>query len=261
MEKKEIKIYAILVLYNKHYQDSLTFKSILGKGVDVIICDNSTKNYNNDSCKHVSTVSYINMGGNSGLSKAYNKAIDFIGKQDCYICLFDDDTKVPEDYFEEVKKVIVEQKADVYLPVVYDEVGLLSPNIMKKYSCKRAKSLECLNQDISGINSGMVINAKIFSEYRYNENLFLDFVDHNFIKDIKNQGGLIRIMKNIVLNQKFSANSVDEESVKHRYQILKKDIKVFYSFSWKAKIYYYYLISKRKIKLCIKFNSIEYLFI
>lgn len=48
------------------------------------------------------------MQGNKGLSKAYNKAIDYIMNNHLdeieYIILMDDDTYFPHEYFNEIKE-------------------------------------------------------------------------------------------------------------------------------------------------------------
>ena len=69
-------LYAVIVLYNKFCQNSLTYNELNRiKGLNIIVCDNSTKDMGNKDQVINDNNIFINMNGNKGLSKAYNKAI------------------------------------------------------------------------------------------------------------------------------------------------------------------------------------------
>ena len=91
----EIKYVAIIVVYNKTIEGSITcesLKKISNINVEIVIVDNSETDFHNDDlCKRLG-YTYISMNGNKGLSKAYNVAID--STQSDIIVLFDDDTNV-----------------------------------------------------------------------------------------------------------------------------------------------------------------------
>jgi len=258
MQKSDI--YVIVVIYNKNYADSITLNCLKGiEGIRVIVCDNSTRDYNNSWIPDELKYRYISMNGNKGLSVAYNKAIDYINDDSGVICLFDDDTKVGKEYFDAVMKEMDNDIYDILLPKVYDEVGLMSPCIMKKHFLHRANSVEELNlAEISGINSGMAIRLKVFNEYRYDENIFLDFIDHAFIRDMISRNKRIKIV-DTELHQRFSANVKNKPAEKIRFKILKRDLKYFYRISFFGRLYYYYVILKRKTRLSIKYHDFKVL--
>ena len=72
-------IVATIVIYNKSIENSITCKNILSfneDSIEILIVDNSTSNYGNKTYCEKKNIKYISMGGNQGLSKAYNAAID-----------------------------------------------------------------------------------------------------------------------------------------------------------------------------------------
>ena len=230
----EENVYGILVLYNKNAAQSRAYCCLKNyKNVDLIVCDNSTKDYANKLLVEQDGYIYLNMHGNVGLSKAYNRALDKIKESDPsykgYIMLLDDDTYIPAEYFQALSAAIKRYGSHIFLPIVKDEIGVLSPSMMKKYYCHRAIGdvHRIKKTEICGINSGMAIRKDVFDDYRYNEDLFLDYVDHNFIRDMRKKNVQITIL-DVTLHQKFSSNSDSKEKALIRFSIFKKDINAFY---------------------------------
>lgn len=260
-----LNLHTIIVLYNKFINDSLSFNCIKNiPGINIVICDNSNeKKYlvNKNICTEYSNVNYINMNGNKGLPAAYNAAINNIkSNENGWLCLFDDDTFIPESYFRILTEYIQKNPVDIYLPKIYDEIGLLSPCIMKKYFCHRANNInEIKSSEISGINSGMAISLRIFKDYRYDENYFLDFVDHAFIRDMRILDKKISILP-CTLKQNFAANTTNIHSLQTRFKILKKDLKYFYSKLRFGLLYYHYIILRRKTRILLDTKHIPALF-
>ncbi|WP_346678450.1 glycosyltransferase [Erysipelatoclostridium sp. An173] len=253
-------IYFILVLYNKNYKDSKAIQCLAKmKDVNVIVVDNSTRNYGNSELEKIINYKYVNMGGNKGLSKAYNKGLEFMNKEHSLVCLLDDDTIIPSEYIQKVLfHINNNQDVDILLPVVKDQNGILSPNILKKYKYCRIDDLSKVTvSNISAINSGMIIKGEIFKNYKYNENLFLDYIDHDFIRSMKKINKKIFVMEDNVLIQDFSVISDSEEKAKLRYSIKRNDLKYFFN---NNKLYYYITIFKHKLGLCYFQKSIKPLF-
>lgn len=253
MDKQNL--YVILVVYNKHLTDSPSFNSVINRGYSVIICDNSTKDMENESVVLNNHCTYLSMYGNLGLSKAYNKAIDFIQKSNLEmegrVILLDDDTVLPEEYFE---KCLENNDFDIYFPIVRDENGILSPCEMADDIPKRVSCIHSI-KEISAINSGMCISLSCFKDYRYDERYFLDYIDHAFIRDMKKKNKCFGLM-DVTLYQNFSDVVNTKESAKNRLNIFLKDIHIYYENNlWK----YVYLKCKRKLKLCIKYRDISFL--
>ncbi|MGM9946515.1 glycosyltransferase [Floccifex sp.] len=231
-------------------KDSISYSFL--KNQYVIVCDNSEMDYKNKEIVQANGHIYLSMKGNKGLSYAYNRALDYI--QSMYpemtgrLCLFDDDTILSNDYFKKME----ESHADICLPIVKDQDTLLSPSMFKNGKSIRLKSLNQLDVSyISGINSGMCINLSLFQSYRYNENLFLDYVDHYFLYTMKDKS--IEVV-NTTLQQSFSATTNSKESDRIRFQIFKKDTKVFYKLIHKN---YRKTLYKRMLRLWIKYRDVS----
>lgn len=262
MQKK----YGIIVVYNKSVDNSTTYKCLKEVGnIYVVVCDNSTKKFDNKEKVERDGYTYIDMHGNCGLSKAYNRALDRIKmdnpKMEGYVMLFDDDTFIPADYFEKMSQVIESGRADIYLPIVEDEVGILSPSIMKKYYCHRAPSdvWSIKKDELCGINSGMVIRLAVFRKYRYDEGIFLDYVDHNFLRDMRKYKRKVEIVDTRI-KQTFSSNTDPKEKAMVRFKIFKKDINRFYAHGFWNRFFFYYVITRRKMQLTRKYRDPRIMF-
>ena len=259
--KEQNNIYAVIVLYNKNCKDSITYNCLQGyEGVNNLVCDNSTKDFQNKKIVEENGNIYIDMKGNKGISKAYNASLDKIKGQKGIICFFDDDTDIPESYFKILLKSAENNPADIYMPIVKYEIGILSPCVINNVNVRRPKTMEEINgKNITGINSGMAIGLSIFEDYRYDENYFLDYVDHKFLRDMKEKKKKIKIF-DIELKQSFSGNDFsDLKSSLNRFKIYEEDYRRFCSDNFKNRLIGEINIFKRKLKLIYKFRSFKFL--
>lgn len=243
-----MKAYAVIVIYNKSLSDSKSFNSIKDQqDVQILVVDNSTDHsFNNQDIALKANAWFLSMGKNAGLSKAYNAALDRLkGENGDWIVLFDDDTEVPDGYWNKLK----EQKCDgIVLPIVRTGNGkLLSPANMRHGIPKAVDGIRQIT-DITGINSGMAISKTIADRYHYDERLFLDYVDHAFLRDMKARGVNIHIM-DACLVQTFSAEDTDKNRQLDRLKVQKKDIATFYKDQpWKA----WYILVRRRLAIEVK---------
>ena len=248
-------LYVVIVVYNTSCQDSISYNRAKDSSVKIIVCDNSTSDYGNEEIVKNDGNIYINMGGNNGLSKAYNAAIQVINKDNRYICLFDDDTDMGKKYFDKVLSYINMSNADILLPVVKTSTRILSPCQFKKKRCVEVKNLEeLINKPISAINSGMVIKSEIYKDYKYNENIFLDYLDHDFMREMNKDKKNILVMNDNVLKQDFSMESNSLEASYKRLCILNHDLKEYYKEDY---IMYLYQILAYKLVMIKKYKSLK----
>lgn len=256
-----MKFYVILVIYNKSLKESCAYEQLKKKDIRLIVCDNSTEENVNAMTAERDCVTYISMEGNQGLSKAYNRAIDYIWEtfrpqNEDFICFFDDDTVIPAEYFYKIKK----QRGKILLPVVRDLNGIMSPVILKDGIAKRfqskEKALKTESEILSGINSGMAVRMEIYKNYRYNEQMFLDYIDHMFIMDMRKQKIYPQVF-DMEIEQHFSAAEDDKETARKRFAMQKKDLRIFYGSDSKK---YWYVVIKKHIKLAIKYKDLTMLF-
>lgn len=249
--------YVIIVIYNISCNDSISYIRAKESSVKIIVCDNSTKDFKNKEIVESDGHIYINMHGNKGLSKAYNVAISKIDTNNKYVCLFDDDTDMGSQYFDKALKYINRTDGDILLPVVKTDTRILSPCQFRKKRCVEVKDLKELSTGfISAINSGIVIKSNIFKDYRYNENIFLDYLDHDFMRTMNKQHKKIVIMEDNVLNQNFSMESNSLEASYKRLCILNHDLKEYYKNDY---IMYIYQIFAYKLVMIKKYKSLKFL--
>lgn len=191
------------------------------------------------------------MNGNKGLSKAYNKGLDFLADKDGYVLILDDDTDLGEDFFINIEKEIAKASdAALILPIVYSESVIISPCIKKGIRIVPSTDLATIEYDkISAINSGMLISLKYFEKFRYDENLFLDYIDHDFMDSFRHSGEKLVVAEKVVIRQQFFGMMVkDKKALKRRYDLFKKDF-IYYAKKHGCNMFVTYLILlKRRIK-------------
>ncbi len=221
---------AVIVLYNSDLKGVKALGLLLEHPLvrSVIVCDNSDDGANHLVVKQSSDrIRAFNMGGNKGLSKAYNFALSKCTAD--YVLILDDDTELPSDFFDRVRAHILNAAADVYMPLVWSSEILMSP-------CgKRGRRFVALNgpEDIpgmtlSGINSGVVVRRSVYDSVSYRESLFLDMVDHAFFDDVRAGGFRMVVMDDISLKQDYSRETDDFDTARSRYRIAKRDNRAYF---------------------------------
>ena len=265
--------YAIVVIYNERLdQGKVETVSILNRNdCTIIICDNSTidevKRLNKEFA-FKNRLRYIDMEGNHGLSIAYNTGISEIIKNTADLCgkwlmIFDQDTHIPVNFFDLLLNELEKNRfvPCIYVPLVFDnKFELLSPC---RFSGVRFKRCKCIDIDDNSffINSGMCIPLSFFENCKYDEEIFLDFVDYDFIKTMRKlYGNCFKVMTSISLQQEFSGtirSSKTKELI--RYIIYCNDAIVFYK---KWNVFYCFsmtLVFLRSIKLSLIHKDIIFI--
>lgn len=246
-------LYSILVVYNQPISESISYRALKrNPDLQIIVCDNSTRDYGNKEAVEADGQTYINMGGNVGLAKAYNRALDYIvsvnPKLKGYVIIFDDDTEIPDDYFEKLYTYLESGTADIYLPIVDAGDRRISPSSIHNSRCHEEKDSWNIPSDrLCGINSGMTIRLALFKDYRYNEDMFLDFVDHDFIRSMHVRKAFMRVM-DITLHQNLSTMNDNLEAAIKRFQIHRKDVDIFYRGNLNRRILYHYYMLRLKME-------------
>ena len=265
MKADDIMIYAVVVVYNKYCGNSSTCRHLeKTQKINVVIIDNSTREYDNLEYASERNWHYINMGGNMGLSKAYNKAVEYIKDNDAFICLFDDDSELDEKYFTALREAATkDSETKIFVPSTFGPRGLYSPSVEIRQRVRKAKDISEINsRNITAINNGMAIKREVFENYRYNEDYFLDYVDHAFLRDMRNIGVKISMMDIELYHQTmFGSKEASMQSVISRFMIFRKDLKIFYCRTIKGRMIYWEMILRMKINFTLRFRSIKMMFI
>lgn len=252
-----MKCFAFVVVYNAECGESAACRTMPADGsVAVCVLDNSTAANGNALYCEGRGWRYLPMGGNLGLSRAYNRALDGLRGEEGIVTWFDDDTRVCPGFFEILRSHAARNpSADIFLPVVRDGDALLSPSRMGRFRSFPVKALSDLREgEITGINTGMSVRLGAYGDYRYDENLFLDCVDHKFIRDMKKARRTVAVMEDAVLEQRFFATQggVPWEAVKRRFNLFKKDFLYFCGGTVAGRLYAGTYLAARFVYLYVK---------
>lgn len=200
-------ITAVIVIYNKKIDESITCKNIqsLSRDIDLLVVDNSEIDMANEEYCKATSIRYISMKGNKGLSKAYNTAIDNSPNSDV-IVFFDDDTEIKQDYFNVLKDALDKYPdVDIFAPIIKGQDGVIySPNefnFLKNHFIVRADQ-KVSQEAFNAIASCLAVRVRVFETYRFNEKLFVDQVDQYFFCEQRKLGRKFGIL-NVEILQNF----------------------------------------------------------
>ena len=252
-----MKVSALVVVYNERIIDIACLDRLLAAGVvdQIVICDNSTNKNDNEQIAAERNLTYLSMHGNKGLSAAYNVGISHCTGE--VICVFDDDTMIVDGYFEELERVWhADPNWDIALPLVLSNGEMLSPVLFDGFRAVPLSSEKKLigRAQISGINSGMAVKAHVFNLVKYDENLFLDLIDHRFCSDALKANLSIAFYPDMLLSQTYSLSTDSADQAAKRYSLFKQDVKTFYSDDFIHAIYGEAMIAYRKARLAMKYG-------
>ena len=198
------------------------------------------------------------------MAKAYNYVINRIEINDNnYIIMLDDDTLLNEDYFNKVfEKISLDSESDILFPIVRSNGKIISPsNVSNKGRVKPIKKIEKLIlENSTAINTATVIKTSVFKKITYNEKLFLDYVDHEFLMRIRKNNYKINLVK-IQISQNFSRfqmNDLNKELF--RFKIYLKDFKIYCKECDNLLLYYLNTL-KYRVHQFFKYKSIKFLII
>jgi glycosyltransferase involved in cell wall biosynthesis len=188
-----IKILAVIVLYNTRLEESVTYRTLqvsLGlisssASIGIVIYDNSPV-CNAMEITLPSSVSYVHDAENGGVSKAYNHALD-TARQGGYewLLLLDQDSELPQDFIEKCLSDLRlhqgKRSLAAIVPTVYCGSKLISP-------CKAGlggkvypivNSLQEPSCEITAINSGALVRVAFLDSIGgFNNEFWLDMLDH-----------------------------------------------------------------------------------
>lgn len=261
---KTSNLAALVVVYNKSCQDSPTCQCLQSApvNVQVLVYDNSTSDFGNRTfCEEKGWI-YLGGNGNVGLSRAYNQTVDYL-KQTLFagsLCLFDDDTHLEPAYFAAIANANWGRKK-IFVPLIISSGALISPCVRTKHYRSRLfetpqQALAYRGRDLSAINSGMAIHISVFENYRYDEHIFLDGIDHKFMEDMHKKGVGIGCV-DCRCNHDFSGSAKPPaKAALIRFSIYVKDTR--YILRGRPCIYFS-VVGRRALHLTWQYKSLQFL--
>jgi rhamnosyltransferase len=201
---------------------------------------------------------YLWLGANRGLSKAYNAALTQLDESTTHICFLDQDTEGVGTYVQ----AILDQGdcgSDIVLPVVVSGSVILSPCRRTGPWYRPIRQRGAIPGPMSWINSGMVVSAQVFASTRFDERLFLDYVDHRFALDAQRAGASVDVRWELALEQDYSRDTDDVDSAYRRYMIFRADLRTFYGRSVAGRLWAIGLTLRRALVATKKYRTTRFL--
>ena len=256
------KLYIITIIYNSRVEDIRSldvFLSFKEKYPDTVIMavDNSVDEAilkSNSAC--TLPVEYIPCGGNVGISKAYNIALNTIKDENFRVMLSDDDTLFSEEYLENMYKAaqLAENKDRLICGLIDTDKGWMSPRSVKTtnaaFPFMLKKPVPGVYKDRNPVNSGLCIPGFLLHKIGgYDERLFLDYVDYLFMDKIRDIGYGEVVLVPGKIHQEFSGFSDNLDSTLKRWEIFRKDFTAYCDITKKSWAYKNYLLARRSLNI------------
>ncbi|MDX8337151.1 glycosyltransferase [Candidatus Cetobacterium colombiensis] len=188
------KICGVVVLYNPPKSILENIESYIKYLDKLYIIDNSEK-INEQEIKKIklfsNKIEYTSFSENKGIGKALNLSLKkFLLSDAEWILTMDQDSKFEKNDFK------------IYLDKVFAEdeknkIGIFSPN----HLLKNKKKIEKNKYAKRVMCSGNIISKKIIKEIgKYNEDFFIDEVDHEYCYRVLKKNYKIKVFGDIILN-------------------------------------------------------------
>lgn len=222
-----IKILALVVLYKHTLEESLTWKTLHQFSDDSTIW--AVYNNGPDPVDCPTNVLYCENLSNGGLSKAYDWGLQMAQQHNCsHVTILDQDTAFPITFFGTVQNEILQTRSSCILPTVISKNGFkMSPSrwfLQRGWESKSSK----IPKSYSFIGSGTTISTPLFRAI-WDESvmeLFLEHIDH-YLSYKMRKFNIVPTLIPLTLQQDYSAESTDRETIRIRHEIWKKDVLTF----------------------------------
>lgn len=195
------KIYAFVTTY---YPDKIVEKNIKKIAEQVyktVVCDNSP---HNNLFIDQENIIYITNQKNLGLSKAFNKALEYIGTEiskDDFVIFFDQDSAISAGY---IQKLCNEYEK---IENINPNIGCLGPVFFntsnQKLESPKIKTKITDNSYVvkNIITSSMIMKYKNLKKTNFwNEKIFLDLADWDLCWRLEKEGLICAITNKVILH-------------------------------------------------------------
>lgn len=250
----------IIVLYHCKLQDSITYKTFeaASEKQRLLVFDNSEQPQDIEDT--ASEAVYIHNESNIGLSACYNKAAIYAKEHGYQWLLFlDQDTDFSGVTIGDYEKAIEENSGcKMMVPLVKCGEFTMSPMNFKHHFAVLSNKIFSGKQnvkDISVINSGMCVSLDAFEKCGgYNEKVFLDYSDHEFVGRYKKHFEFLYVLPKVI-RQDFSSKTDSKESSLRRFGLFCQSLSGCEKEGTKEACEYAFVIVKRMLSLMLCFRT------
>jgi GT2 family glycosyltransferase len=259
-------IFALVVVYNKTCGDSEACRMLLRADppVRAVVFDNSERDFGNREWCDTRGWAYLGGGGNVGLPKAYNIAVSHcLGiDPEGVLCVFDDDGRVSDAFFGVLRTALLSNEhADILIPILRNDGRILSPCLLRKDgSSGRFRSEEKLRayrgKHLTAVNNALAVRLRVFRDFRYDERLFLDMVDHSFFREMNRRGRSYIILEGTEGHSISSHEHPSREAAVRRFEIFLRDVRVFLENQAAPRAF---AVLRRTARLTVEYRSVVFI--
>jgi len=221
----------IVVKFNRRMEDLPAMQSAVDleqTADEWVVVDNSpVHDLEAETFANENNIIYRWMGGNRGISRAFNAGMRLLGPDITHVCFLDQDTAGITEFLRAAQPELTSGH-DVWLPVVRTPKTILSPCRAIGPAFRPIKEANALPRSFSAINSGLIGRLPILGDLGFDESLFLDYVDHDLIRRARSKGVRFSLLNTVELSQDFSRETDDLNSAVARFKIFRTDVLEFY---------------------------------
>ncbi|WP_071393484.1 glycosyltransferase [Bacillus tuaregi] len=235
-----MKVTVVVVFYKQAVEQSKTFSSLKKALLDrrdsledlnIILYDNSPEKQEFAAEKYPGQIEYVHDHRNLGIATAYNYAWQMAQQNGSdWLLLFDHDTKVTEEYIEQM---LTDHRASEEVVAVVPKITtngiMVSP--VYSHSLRPLQSERPLEGDqekpVMAINSGAMLKVSFLNEIGgFNKEFPLDYLDHWLFHEIYARGKKIRLLR-VTLEHELSVMDYSTVSLNRYKSILDSEMKFY----------------------------------
>lgn len=255
------KILFVTVLYGQKLSETNAYKTLLRYCRHVFIQDNSPEESLDIPLPE--GWKYTRDAANPGLSRAYNSAAAYARQHGFqWIMITDQDTAYQPGAVERMSELIRKYPDEaIFIPKVKIPDGrYISPVPLRNFFTR--PEAEPLTGDVelrktAIINSGIIVNLEAFEKCGgYNENVFLDFSDFQFI-DRLSRVTRKGIVSDEEILQSFSATEDTGEKQIRRFSLFCRSLKGYEKRDIKTAMALIAVVAKRALSLTLRRKNLR----
>ena len=262
-----MKILCVLVLYQQKLYDCASYNSLLKyvlcTDVQLFIYDNSPEPAHRQDEFESAFVHYVSDTTNPGVSTGYNKAAIYAcGNGFNKLLLLDQDSFFKSNSYVHdcVRLAKAYPAVKLFAPIVVTKQALsMSPRkLICKIPVKKSFSPDCIYPltNIGIINSGIFVDVDAYLQVGgYNENVFLDYSDYQFIDRFSVAFKNFYLINSVII-QDFSNNQTDKIHLLHRFILFHRSLSQYECNSFFDKYCLRFIVLKRCLSLTFRCKSL-----
>jgi GT2 family glycosyltransferase len=257
----------IIVIYQCSLETSITFLSLQNQ-IRKLYIEYEIVLFNNDNTQKIENSKFIvvNSSENQKLAGAYNFALDRAVKNGKnWILLLDQDTVIPDHYFDELQKFLMSDYSSdlaAIVPILESEGRIISPKRISSFMRFESDLNESgySRKRINAVNSMSLVNVNFIESIGgFCKDYSFDFLDQWYYNQIFKHKKLVYILPVTTNHESSFVNLEKNVSVKRYEEFLHiENTFIRKELGWIMHLFYKSKLILRGLKQLIKFKNKRY---